>query len=1022
MKKIVLSLFAVAIAALSATAQGTSPSATKQIYDFTGFGDKQLLDLFYNALQQGRNYPTVAEFEAAGIQASDIAFVRSHVRPRSILDRSDRLVEKTYEKRELWMNIPMNIGSGNDAGYPTAIWTSDVFSMWNYTNLFGSWNHSIFQAPGCWVDAAHKNGSDIMSGIKFFESWNTGDGTYSSMITQKNSDGTFKYVKPMINCLMFFGSDGINYNWEDGSYSKADVIAFHKELYKEAAAQGFDNFHIGIYTSNSALSNNNVNALLGTKETGKTADVMLNYSGGDFSYEMGSSVDVAEQKWGSSEGLYAGVWIVSMDRSWDDLDEDWYSGSDSPHRCSLCLWGEHGQSRFMSYNSGNGPYEMQANYQRLLERGFSGGNRNPLTRPTPSKSGNNWELQGTKLPLQSFCGLAEFIPERSAIQGDLPFQTHFNLGNGDRYLYKGKRTAGEWYNMANQDIVPTYRWLTVKAGTMTPANNLTVEFSHDDAYTGGSCLVVRSKVSEPTDIILYKTNLKANGKVKVKLALKDAFAADKTHNAGAPSVIVRKQNGQWVEATVAAPEKNGAWVEREADIALSAGDVIDRIGLRVNGTYDCYVGKLEISDDTKTTPANVSDLVVEVKEETTKSLSVKLNWNVEATAKTRAAWDLVYNDEANIDHFEILYKNGENGRVSEIGRTSQWAAFVGNIFFESADDKPFIGVRSAATDMKTYSPVVWVEVPRANPSSLPALEEEDTYGISEMDPKSENAETARQIRYLTDVTTTGATQNINYHTTSPVEGENQHVDARDQILKVKQGQTIQLYVKAFDTTNNHPGSNSPDGLRYCLGGAWIDLNGSGTFDHPNGITAEYDGDTADPLGERIFKIGSIRGSYPEIETQGSTFTFKVPEDAHTGKSRLRIVFSDAWFPNMFMHNGLFAKGYSIDFGVEISGDNTNQRTFVDTHDAGVADEPEGLGTTAISDNTLAKGVSSVAADNGQLTFTNVEKAWIYTVDGSLVSFVNNSPKRYSTANMKAGVYIVKMQNRNVIRTQKIFVK
>ena len=34
--------------------------------------------------------------------------------------------------------------------------------------------------------------------------------------------------------------------------------------------------------------------------------------------------------------------------------------------------------------------------------------------------------------------------------------------------------------------------------------------------------------------------------MKVKLALKDAFAADKTHNAGAPSVIVRKQNGQWV--------------------------------------------------------------------------------------------------------------------------------------------------------------------------------------------------------------------------------------------------------------------------------------------------------------------------------------------------------------------------------------------------------------------------------------------------------------------------------------------
>ena len=96
MKRIFLSILTLAMTATTMMAQGYSPTATRDVYDFSGFGDQQLLDLFYNALQQGRNYPTMAEFEAAGIQASDIAFVRSHVRRRPIMDRADRVVEKTY--------------------------------------------------------------------------------------------------------------------------------------------------------------------------------------------------------------------------------------------------------------------------------------------------------------------------------------------------------------------------------------------------------------------------------------------------------------------------------------------------------------------------------------------------------------------------------------------------------------------------------------------------------------------------------------------------------------------------------------------------------------------------------------------------------------------------------------------------------------------------------------------------------------------------------------------------------------
>ena len=758
MKKSTFAALLLAGCAFAAPAAAqTSPTATDEIYNFDGFTDSGLLELFYNANQQGRKYPTDAEFEAAGISKGDIAFVRSHVRRRAIMSDDDRLNQDATSKRQLWMNLPMDVGSGGAAGYPGTKFTSDVFSMWNYTNLFGSWNHSIFQAPGCWVDAAHRNGTDIMSGIKFFEGWTPGSGdkAYTKLITEKNADGTFKYTQALINCLMYFGADGINYNWEDASYSGADVTAFHKSLYKEAAAQGFDNFHAGIYTSINRLTDSNKEALFGTTETGRTFDLMLNYSGGDFTgtFAMRSSVQAAESAMGTCEGLYTGVWIAGMDKSWTNL-----VANAECKRIGVCLWGEHGQSRFMSYNVGDGAFDTQENYQRLLERGFSGGNRNPLTRPTISNTGNNWERTADKLPLQTFCGLASFIPERSAIQGSLPFGTHFTLGNGERYFYKGKRTNGSWYNMGAQDLVPTYRWMVVNPGTTTVSTNIQPNYTHTDAYTGGSCLrLTGAAVSGGTDIVMYKTALKVSGSAPyAKVAVKNGKEGK---NASSLYVILRKQgSSQWIEVPYG--DVSGAtWEEKTLEIAgLSTNDVIDRIGLRVKGNDDNYsllVGKLEINDNSTVTPANVRDVMVEVKEETKTSMGAKIYWDVNAVATTRAAWGLVYNDEANIDHFEILYKNGENGRVSEIGRTSSWSTYVGNILFESAADLPYIGVRAVSTDLKTYSATEWVAVPRAAQSALPDRADNGNYGESCMDPACEGADIAREQRYVTSVSHDG---------------------------------------------------------------------------------------------------------------------------------------------------------------------------------------------------------------------------------------------------------------------------
>ncbi len=1018
MKKRFLPLMLLACLAGPANAQsGMSPTATSTIYDFAGFNEVTLLNLFDKALQNGRNYPTKAEFEAAGIQASDIAFVRSHVKQRAILDRKDRLVKDTYEKRNLFMNIPSGSGKGI-GGYPSSNFANDVFSMWNYTNLFGSWNHGLFQAPGAWTDAAHKNGTDIMSGIKFFESWTagSGDGAYVNFIRTKNSDGSYKYVKPMLNCLMFFGFDGINYNWEDNSYSEPDVTGFHKALYKEAEKMGFNNFHAAIYTQGSSLSDAAVDYLYGTKATGKTFDLFLNYSGGDFAatnYEY--SVQTAEKAMGTAEGLYGGAWIVSMDRNWRGLVEtssyDWTTGtfkyrpSETVKKIGICLWGEHGDSRFWSYNSGSDALNAQYNYQRLLERGFSGGNRSPLNRPNITNKGHQWEGENA---LKNFCGLASFIPERSAIQGNLPFLTHFNLGNGERYNYKGKKTAGTWYNMANQDVVPTYRWLVYGEGTETVSNALQPEFTHIDSYNGGSCLLLKGQsAAQGVDVVLFRTDL------NVSAANPIAKVALKTKQAGESNLyLIVKVNNQWKEVAVGATDDK-TWQEKKVSLPVNMGDRITHIGLRAKNVTDKYnvlVGKLELNDDVKATPANVKNLMVEVKEESQKSLSAKLYWDVDHSTGVRADYGMIYNCEANIDHFEIMYKNGKDGRISEVGRTTQWGTYVPNIVFADANEKPFIGVRSVSTDLKTYSPIEWVEITRADASQLPeeTVGGTDTYGISKINPNAAGFETAVKQRFLTSVITTGAVQNLNYTATESPRDKSQYANARDHKLIVKQGQEITMTFKA---------PNEKDGLKYCFAGGWLDLDGSGTFNYPK---APKD----DPMGEQIFFAGKVRAATPEIQDpNGYTFKFTVPQDAHVGTSRLRIVFADAWFGGTFLPTGLTAKGFTIDFDVEIQGEKNGQRQYVDTqHDQGVADQPEGLsGTDGVDNTVFAGGVSNVTVNGNDILFTNVEKAWIYTVDGKMVQYLTN-PTSLSRNELQDGVYLVKMQNKNVIRTEKLVIK
>lgn len=224
------------------------------------------------------------------------------------------------------------------------------------------------------------------------------------------------------------------------------------------------------------------------------------------------------------------------------------------------------------------------------------------------------------------------------------------------------------------------------------------------------------------------------------------------------------------------------------------------------------------------------------------------------------------------------------------------------------------------------------------------------------------------------------------------------------MLKVKQGQTVKINIKCADFS---------DGLKYCFAGGWIDLDGDHVF-NPDSIEKYPD------HGELLFRVGKTRAATPEFQTTGVNGEFTIPSDAVTGNSRLRIVFSDAWFEGEFLPTGLHNKGFSIDFGVEITGTNPERQGPVDIHDQGTADEPEGLNDTN-GINTVKGGASSVEVADGKLNFKNVDKAWIYDTNGALVNYLP-TPASVQTSNLANGIYLVKMQSGNILRSQKVTVK
>ncbi len=1012
MKKLICCILCTFIL-FGANVNAESPTASKEIFDWTPFSIKGMLDLFYQAKQQGRNYPTQEQMqEAFGM---DIAFTRSHVRlAPTIVDQATQVNPSLNPARKLWMNVPVG-DAKMSGGYPSASWNNDVFTGWNYTFLMGAWNHSFFQCPAVSMNAAHKHGTNMLSGMIFFDG-QTAKNNFLAVISQKEGS-EYKYAEPLINLLMYLGHDGINYNWEPSTgYNGADLIAFHKRLHEIAKEKGFTNFYTGFYTNISTLSTSFAasNFYSGGKPIFNA--LMLNYTRtqGDFATaaQNAGSVNVAKGVTpnGDTEGLYGSGWIVTLKKDWPALQ-----GSPQD-QINICLWGEHDQCRLYSYTKGNTPYTFQENYQERIDRFFSGGNKNPAKLPAMTSNTNPASFEdddatGEKA-MTTFHGLATYLAERSAVIGKLPFVTNFNVGNGPAYHYKGKKTFDAWYNMGDQDMQPTYRWLVYDANTKNVSTAINPKFNHYDSYMGGSMLVLEGQVKNPgTDIILYRSDLEVNdANAKASIAFKMPNKVSGTPTNLYLILKTDKSADSWLEYPIGNISQS-TWNTITFPLTgLQAGDKIKNIGFRVQGeetsNYQILLGELKLMDERAVPVEKPVNFLVEIKEETTTSMSMKMSWEMNKLAgstPTREAFGLVYNDEVNVSHFEVLYKNGENGKVRLIAKTDAWSHFLGTFRFYEDDERqgiyesPYVGIRAVSIDKKTYSDVNWIQIQRADPLDVPT-KKIDTYCESKLGTGGDY-EKAIAVRWLKSVTTTGADVNLNYAAYAKVADGSNYVDYTNKPMKARQGSTFDFKFVGFDS-----GSAAADGLRHTFAHLYADWNNDGEFDPVD--------------NEVLYSLGVINGQMPEFESAtGVTEPITVPAGAYIGNVRMRLVFQDSWVPRFFPC-GLTHKGFTFDFTITVTGDNpvTPSR---DIRDKGEADEPEKL-NTSMNQVVVPGSVSRFYPNPAKSTiyFENTEKVMIYTINGSLVYSGNaNGPVNVST--FEKGVYVVKMQSGNVIRNQKM---
>ncbi|MEU4211663.1 endo-beta-N-acetylglucosaminidase [Streptomyces sp. NPDC026206] len=374
--------------------------------------------------------------------------------------------------------------------------TADFYALthWAYLDELVFWGGSsgegLILAPNApVVDAAHRNGVPVLGTVFLPPAAYGGQLRWTRDLVRRDAEGGFPVADQLIRVARAYGFDGWFLNAETGG-GDARLGADMRDFVGHLRARGkglrvtwYDAMAIsGDISWQNELNERNAPFF-------RSADTMfLNFNWSRPG--LASSGELARGLGRSPYDLWAGIDVEA--NGWDTrVDWDALVPAGRPHLTSFGFYRPEWTWKSLPAG-GRGPAAFHARDDRF----WSGPSLDPARPGT-----GPWRAP------------AAVIADRSTLTA-LPFATSFNTGHGLGWYERGRRTAGTaWNHLGLQDRLPGRRWVIHTAGAR-PA----VGFDFDDAWHGGSSLLVDGTIAGPATIELYAAGLPLSRATVVDLA------------------------------------------------------------------------------------------------------------------------------------------------------------------------------------------------------------------------------------------------------------------------------------------------------------------------------------------------------------------------------------------------------------------------------------------------------------------------------------------------------------------------
>lgn len=466
-----------------------------------------------------------------------------------------------------------------------------VITNWAYIDVLnwfaGSADNTVNIPAANWVATAHRNGVKVIGSVFLAPTAWGGNASTVQQLVQQDAQGRFPVADKLVAMAQHYGFDGwlINQETSVSALPAAEARALSEKM--QAFMQYLlsirpDTMEIHWYdamlSSGEVRWQNQLNSKLAEMimPQGKLfADaIFLNYFWRGA--EPGQSQQYALTQGIDPYAIYTGadLWPGRREQA-AFRQQHWlqalFDSSGRKAFSSLALFGNNfnfsfnGDQQTPAFSTFARDSSDVQSFYRAEQRLFSGDNLNKAHLAVAGE----WP------------GLAQFMPARTVVT-QLPFTTHFNTGHGQRYARAGVLEHGDWHDIRQQDILPSWQFAV--------HGNPTVQLQYDfsQPYQGGSSLAISADLRQGTaDIPLYLTGL--------------TLASDSS------LTIVAQQSGVavlqlWLELdgkkqffTLPVSEQ---WQQQQFSLAEFAGRQLSRIGITVAAAdqrqYQALLGAIKV--------------------------------------------------------------------------------------------------------------------------------------------------------------------------------------------------------------------------------------------------------------------------------------------------------------------------------------------------------------------------------------------------------------------------------------------